>query len=190
MVTGTSTDYRRRIQANAGYATGIYRNLKKDPDQLRSARIETAVNNVRNNTASNPLLKLNQGSQVSILTTRGARKLNETMVSLRKGVETYKRNNDLFRQSIQQSAELYRRTNSSLQQGITVLHAATEQNASSGLFSLTTPNLPGLVLQGIQQYQLIDKPSGGTSELLSSSARLYLKTGTKLFQESQLFRQF
>lgn len=190
MLSRITADYQRRFPANNRANTGINRSLSNNTIRQGFMRSESAFSSAWSSTASNTQANLFSAPQTNILSTRGTQRLMETRITQRSGVETYRRNNEIFRQNtaqIRRTADIMRRTTPSIRSSAGVFQGTQIQSGQSGLFSFSPANITGLMQQGIRQYQLIDKPSRGTTRLLSSGADLYLKTGTKLIQEFSLF---
>ena len=191
MLSRITANYQRIFPANNSEKTGINRSRGNNTAQQVFMRSESAFSSARNSTSSNTLANLFSVPQENFLATRGTQRLMETRITQRIGVETYRRNNELFRQNtaqIRRTADIMRRTTPSIRSSASVFQRTQIQSGQSGLFNFSPLNITGLMQQGIRQYQFIDKPSRGTTRFLSSSADLYLKTGPKLIQEFNLFR--
>ncbi len=190
MLSRITVNYQRRFPANNSEKTGINRSRSNNKAQQGFMRSESSFTSARSSASSNTLMNLFSVPQTNILSTRGTQRLMEIRITQRRGVETYQRNNELFRQNtaqIRRTADIMRRTTPSIRSSASILQGTQIQSGQSGLFSFSPANITGLMQQGIRQYQLIDKPSRGTTRLLSSGADLYLKTGPKLIQEFSLF---
>ena len=190
MLSRITTDYQRRFPANNRANTGINRSRSNNTTRQGFMGSEWASGTARSGAFSNTPMNLFSVPQTNIFATRGTQGLVEIRITQRRGVETYQRNNELFRQNtaqIRRTADIMRITTPSIRSSASILQGTQIQSGQSELFNFSPFNITGLMQQGIRQYQLIDKPSRGTTRLLSSGADLYLKTGPRLVQEFSLF---
>ena len=188
-VNTITIDYRKSAPAKKVETYSLGRYLRNDQVQRGFIRSKSAVNTSGRSTGTNPLFYLFQVPQTTMLASRSARKLMGNRKSQRRGIQTYQRTSDLFKQrglSLSKTADLYKKSNPALQRNITLL---TKNPGQSSLFSNSPLAISNLMRQGINQYIQIDK-DGTSSNSLRRSAGQYLRTGPKFLQESQLFRQF
>jgi len=154
---------------------------------------ESAAGRTGNTSILTPLVSLFQTSRTIQPAGGASRRLGNSGILQRNGIETYQRNNDVFRQNrsaIQNTAQFYRATNPPVSRSAGVLTGIAIGSGSSGVMSFSPATLTSLMREGIRQYQLIDRPSGNQPALLSSTAGILIRVGARTIRESQLFVQF
>ena len=175
MLSSPLTDYRRRVSTEIE-EFGINRYRRRDQAQRGFIQADSTDTTTRNR-AVNPLSYLFQVPRANMLAPRGARRLVETRIQQRIGIETYRRTNELFqrdRGSVRRAANLYRRSNPALQRSVNLVRGTFGPSVSTGLSNRPFPNITRYVQQGIRQYQLIDGILRGNNELFRLGANFYL----------------
>ena len=182
--------YLRSNQINETEEAGVNRYRQKS--QLQRGFLKTTSNYTEQNNIS-LLSTLSQVPTVTLLTTRGTRRLTETLIEQRIGIDTYLHTHETPRHEpslMERSATQYQKSQFSSSRHVSLFQGDIGQSRSSGLFGSSPLIGTKLVQQGISQYLLMEKPTSRIIEFFSSSAELNLNVGPKSIHKSQLFRQF
>lgn len=204
-------DYRPAVTAEAAGVNRYRRQTTPRNEYIRSSAGESSASNSGARQVS--LGSVLSTPPTSLLSERRATVNRTTQNSRSSGIDAYRRINDYFDSDtaktkplqLQQSSQIKTPTSSSLRPAAVIkayqasttstLLSATLSGSSdqtgilggSGSSILSNVSPAGVMQQGIQQYQLMDSSSKSLPASLSRGADLYLKTGTKLVNESGLF---
>ncbi len=202
-------DYRSAVTAEAAGVNRYRRQTTPRSEYIRSSTGETSASN-------SGVRKVSLGSVLStpptsILSERRTAANRATQSSSSSGIDAYRRINDFFESdnaktktlqlqlssqmktpaasSLRPSAVIraYQASNTSTLLSATLTGSSDQTGISGGSSILSNFSPAGVMQQGIQQYQLMDSSSKSLPATLSRGADLYLKTGTKLINESGLF---
>ncbi len=189
MVVVSTPDYRRNITQSNTEEIGINRYRKRDEVPRGFLRTNFPAFTTQENTNINPFSYLIRVPRRNLNTPRKNRNQNLAGPTQQRGINTYRRNNDLFKRGtalLGFNSDLYQKISPGLRLGSQLFRKNT-QRSGQGIFGSSLRNITGLMQQGIMQYNLIDKTTKSSNTLLRSAADLYLKSNPKLLNASQLF---
>ena len=190
MASLTTTDYRITSPIRQRINFGINRYRKTEQAQTGFSRTRPVENTTRKIETS--LLKQNY-IQTITANRFSLRKPNNPRTTQKGDIETYRRNDELFKSSknqISRTASFYQRTNPAMQRSVSLLPGASIQLSSTGIYSISSSRISSQARQNITAFQLFNRNLSGITNSLSQSAGLYKKIGPKTIQESQLFKLF
>ena len=189
MVVVSTPDYRRNITQSNTKEIGINRYRKRDEVPRGFLRTNLPEFPTQENTNINPLSYLIRVPRRNLNTPIKNSNQNLTGTIRQRGINTYRRNNDLLKRGTALfgfNSDLYQKTSPGLRLGSQLFQKNTFRTGQS-IFDSSLRNITGLMQQGIMQYNLIDKTVKSSNTLLRNRAALYLKSSPKLLNASRLF---
>ncbi|MBT4484548.1 MAG: hypothetical protein HOC71_12825 [Candidatus Latescibacteria bacterium] len=190
MASPTITDYSKSSPISQRDNFGINRYRRSEQTQRSFLNSSPGKNRIRK-TETTTLSPYSR--QPTTANSLSLRKPNKPRTAQKGDIETYKRNDELFKSSnnqIRRIASLYQKTYPAMKSNVNTLPGASIQLSSTGIYSLSHSRISSQARQNATSFQLFNRNLSGITNSLSQSAGLYQKIGPKTILESQLFKLF